>query len=101
MKIERIIALLLLFSFFVYLPGCASPAPDKKKEKIEIVWPLPPEKPRIRYIDTIKGASYFPKIDTLAKALFGEEKVPSFIKPYGVAVDGRGRIYATERIVRV
>lgn len=84
----------LLFAFSFLLFSCASPPPEKKK--IDLVWPLPPEEPRIRYVDRIKGPADFPRKKGFTEAFFGEERAQSFIKPHGVAVDRAGRVYVTD-----
>jgi DNA-binding beta-propeller fold protein YncE len=87
--------LFLLFYFFVLLGGCASYKHDERK-KIDLVWPLPPAKPRIRYIERITGPSEVQREKNFADVFFGEGKAPFFRKPHGVAVDRSGRIYATD-----
>lgn len=71
------------------------------KKALQLVWPLPPEKPRIKYIDSIHGAA---DVEPARKANFldrlagidRKEFKPGFVKPYGIAVDSRGRIYVTD-----
>jgi len=76
--------------------GCAS-QPEKKQEPLVLNWPAPPDEPRVRFLDTF--ASNFDVGDVsgvFARELFGEEKVVALQKPYGVATDKDGRIYATD-----
>lgn len=80
-------------SFFLLI-SCASPPHEKRR--IDLVWPLPPAQPRIRYVDRITGPSDFPRKRGFTEVFFGEEKTPSFLKPHGVAVDKRGRIFVTD-----
>lgn len=78
----------------------------KKKENgepknINLVWPVPPDKPRIKYVGAIYGAG---DVEPAKKAGFldrlaGIEKndiKPGFVKPYGIATDSKGRIYVTD-----
>lgn len=87
---------LVLFLFFCLLPFIVSCAPTYQKPVIDMVWPLPPDEPRIRYVDTIRSS-----LDVAAKTdwtdtLFGEERIDKLSKPYGVAVDLNGRIYIAD-----
>lgn len=81
---------------YVLLAMIASCAPTYQKPAIDLVWPLPPDEPRIKYIDSIRSTLDVGKKTGVAEALFGEEKVDAFSKPYGVAVDNQGRIYVSD-----
>ena len=82
-------ALLTLILFI----GCAGqPALDA-----DLVWPLPPDEPRIQLIDIYSdnnsvGQSNFRKFIT---NITGEGR-KRLIKPYGVSVDSAGRVYVTD-----
>lgn len=94
----------LVLITLLLLPGFAYGG-DKKKPAAQktptLVWPLPPEKPRIKFIAAIYGA---PDVEPIKKASFldrlaGIEKrefKPTFIKPYGIATDSHNRIYVTD-----
>jgi sugar lactone lactonase YvrE len=88
------IGILITLFTFIAITGCAPPMAEKKK--IEMVWPLPPEEPRIKYVDYIASSLDIVKRGGIASAIFGEEKVDTFSKPYGVAVDKEGKIYVTD-----
>ncbi len=68
-----------------------------------LVWPLPPDPPRVRwlaeYSDMAKvrrpGAQKSRWLDRLTGAKTPDEKL-ELKKPYGVATDSRGRIYAAD-----
>jgi DNA-binding beta-propeller fold protein YncE len=92
-----LIALLLL-------PGVAFGGGKKElaaQKPPTLVWPLPPEKPRIKFVAAIYGAA---DVEPVKKAGFldrlaGIEKhgfKPTFIKPYGIATDSHNRIYVTD-----
>lgn len=74
---------------------------DRTKAPRELVWPLPPDKPRIKFVEAIYGAA---DVEPVKKGSFldrlaGIEKKqykPTFVKPYGVATDAHGRIYVTD-----
>jgi sugar lactone lactonase YvrE len=69
----------------------------------EIVWPLPPEKPRIKYLGSLSNSDDVepPKKKGWLKKLIDEEethRVIGMIQPAGVAVDSKDRIYVTDPI---
>ncbi len=84
-------------------PAVAKAAAKKKgpAKPVNLVWPLPPEKPRIKYVTSIYGAA---DVEPVKKAGFldrvaGIQKKdikPGFEKPHGVATDSHGRIYITD-----
>lgn len=83
----------------------ASGEPSKSKDSAaaaesEIVWPLPPDPPRIRYLRTLSGSQDFGnKRNKRWRRLFlgpEAEKVTALVKPYGVTTDAKGRIYVTD-----
>ena len=72
-----------------------------------LVWPLPPEQPRIRYVTTYRGINDFntrkmPKWKTLLLGAEDPNSRPSdvMVKPYGVAVSKLGRVYVTDTVAR-
>lgn len=67
-----------------------------ERPKIDLVWPLPPEEPRIKYVDLIKSTIDLGKKSGVVETLFGADDAVSFEKPYGVAVDKDERIYVTD-----
>jgi DNA-binding beta-propeller fold protein YncE len=84
------------------LAGCATPeqevtqAPDLE----ELVWPLPPEQPRIKFVRSFsfrKDVEEEIGID-LADVLLGKRKGSgeSLKKPYGVHADKDGRIFVAD-----
>jgi DNA-binding beta-propeller fold protein YncE len=64
----------------------------------EIYWPLPPETPRIKFVDMIIGSKDIRKRDgsaSMSSFLFGEGGEIKFIKPYGVAAR-KNKLYVTD-----
>ncbi|MHC5054410.1 MAG: SMP-30/gluconolactonase/LRE family protein [Planctomycetota bacterium] len=73
--------------------GCAA----EIAQEPEIVWPAPPEKPRIKYLRTLTGESDFKRSSAALTALAGEERGRlTLMKPYGVCVDKDGRVYVSD-----
>ena len=69
-----------------------------------LVWPPPPDQPRIRYL-----GQYFGELDLLGKkqaqggileriagVSIAPEERPRMVRPYGVAVDSKGRVYVAD-----
>jgi DNA-binding beta-propeller fold protein YncE len=72
-----------------------------------LVWPLPPEQPRIRYVTTYRGINDFktrkmPKWKTLLLGADDSDNRPSdvMVKPYGIAVSRLGRVYVADTAAR-
>jgi DNA-binding beta-propeller fold protein YncE len=81
------------------LTGCASTGSGRADEAARIVWPDPPQSPRIeyirsvRYLSDIEGEpSMFGKI---LQGLFGRSN-DKLVKPYGVVTDSQGRMYVAD-----
>jgi DNA-binding beta-propeller fold protein YncE len=77
-----------------------------KDEKVSVVWPAPPEKPRIRYLAQITGPQDIVpapgKMDRLFTLITGEKTVPTaFVTPMGIASDGRRFIYVADAAARM
>lgn len=74
----------------------------------ELVWPLPPAAPRIRWINQIadfndvRGRTQKKRswIDRVAGDKSVDEPVVRLQRPYGIAVDSHGRIYVADGYLR-
>ncbi len=98
------LALAALLAAPLLMPPAAM-AKSKKQKPIDIsklAWPPPPNVARIRYVasyygDDVKG----PHKRTLLERLAGVEdrtSRSSLLKPYGVAVDSKGRVFVTDTV---
>jgi DNA-binding beta-propeller fold protein YncE len=72
-----------------------------------LVWPLPPDPPRIRYVTSYHGVNDFKtkKPGRWKTLLLGEEDAslkPSdaLVKPYGIAVSDDGRVFVSDTAAR-
>lgn len=89
---------LLAVAVLMGLTACATTTVENKKPSAELVWPRPPEQPRISYIESL-SRSY----DVEGKPSFLEnliDEVPvvrGLSQPYSVAVDGKGRVYTVDQ----
>lgn len=81
--------------------GCAKP-PGVIFPRVEppLVWPQPPDQPRIRYVgqlgtneDLKPGRSAF---QGFGQALFGKREVYSMLSPFALATDRRDRLFVAD-----
>ncbi len=85
---------LLVYLGILFLAGCA---PQVVEKPVDLVWPNPPETPRIKYIRTLSQVSEFGNSSqSWLEYLFGEDASGTMAKPYGVATDQEGRVYVTD-----
>lgn len=97
----RVLMLACLGVVLAGLLGCAA-EPVKKKDTSRLIWPLPPEQPRIRYVAEYHDQGDLGVRDDLKAALLGEEQGGLALqKPYGVAASADGKlIYVTDTKLR-
>ncbi|MBI5491782.1 MAG: SMP-30/gluconolactonase/LRE family protein [Deltaproteobacteria bacterium] len=80
--------LTLLIPVLIY--GCAAPPlPD-------LVWPEPPEPPRVKYIRDYRSTADFASTSVATAILLGGEGGSPLRKPMGVFTDNSGKIYVTD-----
>ena len=78
-----------------------------EKSAAPLVWPLPPEQPRIRYLRSYQGVNDFKQVkkpSRFALLLLGPQDAggasDSLVKPYGVAVSRGGKVYVADTAAR-
>jgi DNA-binding beta-propeller fold protein YncE len=86
--------------------GCQSPQAELlSRTATPLVWPKPPEKPRIRYLGAISTEAdlkrHVPWTEGLGNLLFGRKKIGVLVSPYAVAVDQAGRLFVTDTAAAV
>ena len=88
----------VLFAFaIIVFCGCAPPA---AKKEVKLIYPPPPEEPRIVYLTSYKGESDF-KRTSFIDTILGETALTIELrKPYGVAAYG-DKIYIADTGLRV
>ncbi|MBI3353060.1 MAG: hypothetical protein HY036_10845, partial [Nitrospirae bacterium] len=75
--------------------GCAT-APV---QKTEIIWPLPPDPPRIKFVKTIESAKEVEKESfgkSVMQFLVGKDPTVHLQKPYAVHADRKQRVYVAD-----
>ncbi|MFQ5695753.1 MAG: 6-bladed beta-propeller [Terriglobia bacterium] len=103
-------AMLALLVAVVVLPSRSADEPTTSAAAAanELVWPVPPAQPRVQWIGQITKASDVVKrkkkkrswFDRLAGVKESEEHEIRLLRPYGIAVDSRGRIYVADGYLR-
>jgi sugar lactone lactonase YvrE len=91
--------LLAMLMLILGVPGCA--APQKAPESVELVWPLPPDPPRIKFIRSVrfrKDVEESAGSEEILNVLLGKpENLGEMLKkPYGVHADREGRIFVAD-----
>src|SRR5574341_822848 len=86
---------LLMVAVLIAVSGCAS-AP---KRDVDLVWPLPPETPRIKFVKSLSSSADV-RTTTFAQrvksTIIGDDPVAGLGKPYAVHVDRKGRIFVAD-----
>jgi DNA-binding beta-propeller fold protein YncE len=73
----KALAILLLF-----ISACGSP--PRRPEPDNLFWPLPPEKPKVQYIQSIYSEDDIGHVYSLREKLFGKSYFDAMARPYGV-----------------
>jgi len=105
LRIRRVAIDLAITALLVSAAGIPAKAGKKPKgpafDPTKLVWPLPPEQPRIRFQAVISGAG---DVEPAKKANFLDRMAgiqirnlkPGFSKPYGVASNSKGVIFVSD-----
>lgn len=85
MALQRKLVLFLIPVLIALTCYSCATAPPQAEKVPELYWPLPPEKPRIKFVDIILGnLDVSTKASMLRNFVFGAQEDGRFIKPYGV-----------------
>ena len=102
------VAALLLAAVAGTMLAAEKPKAPANKTPVRTVWPPAPDEPRVRYLSVISGAEDVgaarkAKTASLKEVLLGKAGAAdatrnpnSFVKPFGVAVDGFGRVIVSD-----
>lgn len=73
--------------------GCSS----RNVQKENIIWPSPPDEPRIQYVRTYQSEDDFiSKFGAITQALAGKSGNIRFDRPFDVCTDGDGKIFVSD-----
>jgi DNA-binding beta-propeller fold protein YncE len=106
MRRRAAVALLFAVALSVGAGPTLVTAADKKKPAppASLVWPLPPDTPRIRYVTAYHGLTDFKKNTGRWKSLLvgpdADRPSTQLMKPYGIAVANDGRVFVTDTAAR-
>lgn len=77
----------------LFASGCSAP-----QQKQRVLWPLPPETPRIEWLGTYGSEDDFPKsgVQKFNEQLAGKPEFAVFKSPFGIAGDGHGIVYISD-----
>ena len=104
---HRQLGLFILVVFSIIVTGAIAHAQSSQgvtfgqRSSTRLVWPLPPEKPRIQFLYAFSGKEDFhiekPWWKRVINFLFGgANETAHLIRPQGITVDEDGRIYVTD-----
>src|SRR5918912_1295252 len=103
---SRFIPSIALAAAFVAGGSLTAVAADKKKATAEptLVWPLPPDPPRIRFVTAYRAVDDFKKKKPGWKSMLlgadSQQRIEQLMKPYGIAVAKDGRVFVTDTAAR-
>jgi DNA-binding beta-propeller fold protein YncE len=92
---------LVAASLLIFISGCGTPPgmifPPPERP---IVWPAPPEVPRIRYVGQLQTSEDLKPavsgVESLGRALFGKKPAYALLSPYGVCTDNADRVFVAD-----
>ena len=95
-RLLGLVALLL-----VAMTGCGPQRFDPfESPQAALVWPAPPEQPRITYLGAVTGEADMERsrswLEGVGELLFGKEPLGVLVSPYAVAVDSRGLMFVAD-----
>jgi DNA-binding beta-propeller fold protein YncE len=95
--------ILILPAIFLLVEGCVKPTAEQREPLPEIVWPQPPEKPRIRFVNVVSRPEDLQiKMTSFKRFLgyFSGKTDTAMVAPYGVATDSAGRLYVVDTALK-
>lgn len=100
------VAAVLVAVLLCWVSGCAKPAgPVFEPLATPIVWPAPPDAPRVRYVGQLSTSLDLkpPRggLEGLGEALFGKKSAQSMLSPFAVCTDGESRLYVADTSAQV
>ncbi len=101
--IKSVTVILLLLTFVFITHGCFKQVVEVREPLPDIIWPKPPEVPRIRFVNSISRPEDLNITEGIFKRflrfLKGSEE-RSIVTPYGIATDTDGRLFVVDTFNR-
>ncbi|MFI5253435.1 MAG: 6-bladed beta-propeller [Bacteroidota bacterium] len=95
MRVTMNFQMILLIAFMGIIYGCSGSKQSAKD--IDLVWPSPPDEPRVKYLKTMQGEDdYGSGLSGITRALAGGSTNIALSNPYDVCTDGQGRVWVTD-----
>ncbi len=95
----RFFKISLLFSAVaIFMFGCLQQQADMREPMPEMIWPTPPEIPRILLVNSFSRPEDLNLQESALKQFFSfeEKRDRSLVKPYGIETDSTGRYYVVD-----
>ena len=89
---------LILPVLFLGVIASCGPAP-RPPEPTNLLWPLPPDQPRIRFVQSIFTEDDIGRVYSMREKMFGKEYFDGMVRPYGVGVR-KGKLYVADIVLR-
>jgi DNA-binding beta-propeller fold protein YncE len=101
--VTPVTAILFLLTLAFTTHGCFKHAVEVREPLPAIVWPKPPEVPRIRFVNSISRPEDLNITEGTLKRFFrflGGSKETSIVTPYGIETDTEGRLFVVDTFNR-
>jgi DNA-binding beta-propeller fold protein YncE len=85
------------FFLLILLSACASQ--NVRQEPNNLFWPMPPDQPRIKYIQSVYSEDDIGRVYSFKEQLFGKDYFDALVRPYGVYAR-RGNLYVADLQMR-
>ena len=98
-----IMVILLTVTMLFALAACSTASKPTSEPLPDIVWPTPPEIPRIRFVNAVSRPEDLRIRPGLFKRFWGYligQNETSMVAPYGVETDSAGRLYVVDSFLR-
>lgn len=89
--------LLLSVLLAAALAACSQPKP--RFEPSDLVWPPLPDRPRIKYLQSIFNEDDIGRVYNFREKLFGKDYFDGFVRPYGISVR-QNKIFVSDIVMR-
>ena len=96
---NKSLSILIVISAVVatFMAGCGGSTTVQKETRL--VWPEPPDTPRVEYVRTYRGEDDFSGgIGSVIGSLAGKTNIIKLARPFDICVAGEGQFYVTDAI---